>query len=179
VQKIYQNSLLRQQTKGPSTMNSTTHRITFALSCAFILAVAWIYLLLAIAIVPYWQTLSGTEVQAWFAGPFVRFSYLMVPVHLLSIITTVAAYIMNRKGPHETLFLVAMVTLLICQAFNFTLFGANYNPALQSQSLTPDAALAVLDQWDFYHLVRTVSVCVSAITMMVITTKFMKVMSND
>ena len=57
--------------------------------------------------------------------------------------------------------LFALVTLLVCQAFNFGLHGSVYNPALQSGTLEATEALEVFDKWSFYHHIRTASVCVS------------------
>ena len=151
-------------------MTTNTQRLAFLLSFIFILTVAAVYLFIAVSIVPYWQDLSGVEIQAWFAGPFVRFSYMMIVVHLMSIGMTIWAFVLHRRAHPQfrALWLVALVTLLVCQAFNFTLFGGNYNLALQSGALEPDVALQTLDNWDFFHKIRTASVCVSAVVMALI-----------
>lgn len=151
-------------------MTTTAQRLAFLMSFIFVLTVTAVYLFIAIAIVPYWQDLSGAEIQDWFAGPFVRFSYMMISVHLMSIATTIWAYVLHRrsKQPLGMLWLIALVTLLICQGFNFTLFGAIYNLALQTGTLDADVALQILDNWDFFHKVRTASVCVSALALAVI-----------
>ena len=149
-------------------MTLNKERVSFNLAYAFILIVAAVYVFLAIAIVPYWYDLSGEELQAWFGGPFQRFAIMMVPVHFLSIFTTVITFIIHRNGAHLRLFVLALVTLLICQAFNFTLFATDLNPALQSGSLSDEQALFVLDRWNLWHQVRTGSVVVSALTMFVL-----------
>lgn len=142
-----------------------TYRKTTAFTLAFILvtAISFVYLFIAIAIVPYWQTLSGIEVQTWFQDHFGRFAILMAPVHILSIITTITAFVMHRKekATLRMLWIIALITLLICQFFNFVVYGGNFNIALSSGTLEDSAALATLDQWDFYHTVRTISVCIS------------------
>ena len=154
-------------------METKTQRLAFLLSFIFILTVAAVYLFIAISIVPYWQDLSGAEIQDWFAGPFVRFAYMMVIVHLMSIATTIWAYVLHRREqqPLGALWLVALITLLISQAFNFTLFGGNYNLALQSGTLDADVALQTLDEWDLFHKIRTASVCISGLMMAVIYVK--------
>ncbi|MEO0670193.1 MAG: hypothetical protein AAFZ99_19930 [Pseudomonadota bacterium] len=151
-------------------MNTRNQRLSFLLSYVSIVTVAGVYLFIASALVPYWQGLSGMGIQDWFAGPFTRFAYMMILVHLMSIGTTIWAFLLHRRSeqPLGMLWLVALVTLMICQVFNFTLFGGNYNLALQSGALDPEVALQTLDNWDFFHKVRTASVCVSAIVMSVI-----------
>ncbi|MEM6395590.1 MAG: hypothetical protein AAF741_04525 [Bacteroidota bacterium] len=145
--------------------NYTTH--IFALT--FVSAVAFIYVFIAIALVPYWQELSGTEIQSWWSGPFTRFSNIMVPIHFLSIITTIYAFIKNRKdADNKTLWVIALITLLICQGFNFGLFGGVYNPALQSGVLEAQQALTTFEDWDLYHTLRTISVCVSLVALIII-----------
>ena len=149
-------------------MSHHRNEIIFTLSLVLIVVIAAVYTFIAIAIVPYWQTLSGLEIQDWFAGPFVRFAYMMAPVHILSIVITITAFFIHRRtsSPHRILWYVALITLLICQAFNFSVFGFDFNLALQSRELEPDVALVVLDNWDFYHSIRTLSVCISALCMM-------------
>ncbi|MEM6901570.1 MAG: hypothetical protein AAF583_17615, partial [Pseudomonadota bacterium] len=140
----------------------------FGLSFLFVVTVAAVFLFLATAFVPYWQEMPGSEVQAWFAGPFNRFSYMMVPVHFLSMAALGTAYVLHRKTSLSRLFLLALVALLFCQAFNFTLYGGVLNPALQSQELTDAEALATLDRWAFYHVIRTSGVIVSSLALMAV-----------
>ena len=151
-------------------MNANKNNIAYIFAFTFVSAVAFIYLFISIALVPYWQTLSGTEIQAWWSGPFSRFSYLMVPVHILSIVTSIYAYLIHRKEnrPLNLLWLFALITLLICQAFNFGLYGSDYNPALQSGTLEASEALEIFDKWSFYHHIRTASVCVSMVLLVFI-----------
>lgn len=149
-------------------MNAVVRRTVFGLSFVLVVTIAAVFLFLATAIVPYWQELSGSEVQDWFAGPFNRFSYMMVPVHLLSIAALGSAYVLHRKSNLHGLFLLALAALLFCQAFNFTLYGAVLNPALQSQQLSDAEALATLDRWGFFHVLRTLGALVSAVVLMAI-----------
>ncbi|MEM7341349.1 MAG: hypothetical protein AAF467_22020 [Actinomycetota bacterium] len=144
-----------------------------ALSHLFIVTNAAVYLFLAIAIVPYWQTLSGDEIQVWFADHFGRFAVMMVPVHLLAITTTIAAAILSRRRDRaeRALWIVVLVGLLASQAFNFTLFAVVLNPDLTSQTLTATEALDTLDAWDTYHIIRTILVLISAIAMVILTAR--------
>ncbi|MEM6534660.1 MAG: hypothetical protein AAF613_03375 [Pseudomonadota bacterium] len=138
--------------------------ITYILTVLLVTAIVWVYLFIAVAVVPLWHTLSGEGVQAWFQNEFGRFAILMVPIHMLSIPVTITAFILNRRGQPghvQLLWLAALIGLLVCQGFNFILYGGNFNPALSSGTLSPEEALTVLGQWDFYHTVRTFFVCLS------------------
>ena len=149
------------QTKAQST--------SYILAFTFVSAVAFIYLFIAVGFVPYWQELDGIEVQKWWSGPFNRFSYLMIPTHLLSIVTMIIAYRVHRNEKvNIKLWFSSLITLLICQVFNFTIFSFNYNPTLQSGTLEPSVALETVDNWDFYHTIRTFSVWVSLISLITI-----------
>ena len=64
--------------------------------------------------------------------------------------------------------MIALITLLICQGFNFGLYGGVYNLALQSGTLEAQEALTTFDNWDFYHTVRTISVCISLVALIII-----------
>ncbi|MEM9653740.1 MAG: DUF1772 domain-containing protein [Actinomycetota bacterium] len=153
-------------------MQASTSTILRSLSRLFIVTNAAVYLFLAVAIVPYWQTLSGTEIQDWFADHFGRFATMMVPVHLLAITTTIAAAVTNRGRwrEHIGLWIVAVIGLLTSQAFNFTLFAVVLNPDLSSQTLTATEALNTLDDWETYHLVRTGLILISAAAIVLLTT---------
>lgn len=150
-------------------MTNQKNYTAYIFAFTFVSAVAFIYVFIAIALVPYWQELSGIEIQTWWSGPFTRFSNIMVPLHFLSIITMIYAFIKNRKGSNNAiLWFIALVTLLICQVFNFGLYGGVYNPALQSGTLEAQEALTTFDNWDFYHTIRTISVCVSLVSLIII-----------
>lgn len=153
-----------------SRMNIQRKNMAYIFVFMFVTAITFIYLLISIALIPYWQGLSGNEIQAWWSGSFTRFSYLMVPLHLLSIILGIYAYFVHRKAekPLNLLWLFALITLLICQAFNFGLHGSIYNPALQSGSLEASIALETFDNWSFYHHIRTGSICISMIVLIMI-----------
>ena len=135
--------------------------ISYTLAFTFTSAVSFIYLFLSIGMVPYWNTLNGTELQTWWSGPFTNFSTLMVPIHLLSIVTIIFGFLKHRKGEKKQniLWTISLIGVLVCQVINFTLHGANFNPALQSGTLAAPEALAIFNDWDFYHTIRTISVC--------------------
>ena len=154
-------------------MPTWTPTVLRSLSRLFIVTNTAVYLFLAVAIVPYWQTLSGTETQQWFAEHFDRFATMMVPVHLLAITTTIAAAIVSRRRweGEGRLWIVILVGLLASQAFNFSLFAVDLNPDLSSQTLTAAEALDTLDDWDTYHRVRTLLVVPSAIAIVILTTR--------
>ena len=141
---------------------------SYVFAFTFVSGVAFIYAFIAVALVPYWQELSGSEIQDWWSGPFTLFSTIMVPLHLLSIVSMVYAFIVNRKSNGKFLWWIAMITLLVCQGFNFGLHGPVYNPALQSGVLEAQDALATFDRWDFYHSVRTVAVLISLVFLLII-----------
>lgn len=144
--------------------------LSYTLAFTFTSAVSFIYLFLAVGMVPYWQTLSGNEIQAWWSGPFMNFSTLMVPIHMLSIIAIIFGFSTHRKEEkkQKVWWTISLVGLLTCQMINFLLHGANFNPALQSGTLTAPEALTTFDDWDFYHSIRTISVCVALITLILI-----------
>ncbi|MEO0565567.1 MAG: hypothetical protein AAF125_25900 [Chloroflexota bacterium] len=150
-------------------MTKRTQSLFFA-SYTFIATVAAVYLFIAIAIVPYWQTLSGTEIQAWFGAHFGNFATMMVPVHGLTILTTIALFVVNRKatGTRRVLWLVMLVSMLICEVGFSAYFGAVLNDPLSSGALEADIALATLDQWDTLHVVRTVFIFIALVCLIVL-----------
>ncbi|MEM7660437.1 MAG: hypothetical protein AAF399_30315 [Bacteroidota bacterium] len=149
-------------------MANRTYSSSYILAYTFVSAVAFIYAFIAIALVPYWQELSGPGIQDWWSGPFTQFATIMVPLHVLSILSIIYAFTIHRKGRDKILWVLALATLLICQAFNFGVYGPIYNPALQSGALESNEALTTFDSWAFYHGVRTIAVCCSLVFLLVI-----------
>lgn len=144
--------------------------ISYTLAFTFVSAVSFIFLFLAVGMVPYWHSLSGTDIQDWWSGPFVNFSTIMVPIHLCSIVSIILGFYFHRteKGIQRTFWIIALLGLLVCQGFNFILYGANINPTLQSGTLTEVEALTAFNKWDFYHSVRTIFVCISLLALILI-----------
>ncbi|MEM9001413.1 MAG: hypothetical protein AAGB24_14215 [Bacteroidota bacterium] len=142
----------------------------YIFSLIFVAALTFLYLFIKIVLTPYWQELSGTELQIWWAGPFVRFSYVMWPVHLLSALTIITAYVLHFKEKKiiKIWWLLALIALFICQAFNFGVLGFVYNPSLQPGTLDAEVALKMFDNWDFYHTLRTIFICLSLFSLSVI-----------
>ena len=157
-------------------MNIAKKNTAYILTFIFVSAIAFIYLFIAVGMVPFWQQLSGIEIQAWWSDHFVRFGFLMIFIHLLSIVSSIYAYRLQRKEEKQIkrLWLLALITLLICQAFNFVLYGGFYNAALLSGTLEPQIALETFDNGDFYHKVRTAFVGISLISLTVIGIKSKK-----
>ena len=147
-------------------MKSTSYTLAFA----FTSAVSFIFLFLAVGMVPYWQELSGVDIQSWWSDPFTNFPPIMVPIHLISIFAMIYAFAKHRKGgpSRRSWWIVSLISLLACQVINFTLHGAVFNPALQSGSLSAAEALETFDEWVFYHNIRTVFACISLTALIVI-----------
>jgi hypothetical protein len=152
-------------------MKTTMQRLAFGLSFVFSTTIAAVFLFLATALVPYWQDMSGAEVQSWFAGPFTRFSTMMVPTHFLSIATLALAVFLHRKTGQLPWLVFAFAALLVCQGFNFTLYGAVLNPALQSQNLPAEEALATLDRWAVFHIIRSAAICLCVVSLFAVMLK--------
>ncbi|MEM9464095.1 MAG: DUF1772 domain-containing protein [Actinomycetota bacterium] len=146
------------------TAPPTRHRQLLTASLVLVTINAGVFAFLAVGIVPYWQSLSGDELQNWFADHFGRFSWMMIPVHLLAIATTVTAFVLERRraGGSPLIWWIALGGLLASQAFNFTVYGSVLNPDLSSQTLEASDALDTLDTWAALHVVRTTLVVVAA-----------------
>ena len=84
-------------------MNVTKKNTVYILTFIFVSAIAFIFLFIAVGMVPFWQQLSGIEIQAWWTDHFVKFGFLMIFIHLLSIISTIYAYNVHSKQDNKQL----------------------------------------------------------------------------
>ena len=148
-------------------MNSIPRRIALIMMLLLVTSIAAVFLFLATAIVPYWSSLDGRALQDWFAGPFTRFSNMMVPLHFASISVGVAAVFLFRGTDLLRPICLAFLCLFICQALNFFLFGADINPALASGDLSNADVTDEYASWQQWHWVRTVAITLSSLVLAV------------
>ena len=112
-------------------------------------------LFIAVAMVPYWNSLDPNEFSSWFATNARFIGRLMIPLGGLAVIATVlaAAYAHSRRHPGwRWLGLAALLALLIAAVY--PLYYTSANAALGSQTLGPSEIAAELVRWQTWHWAR-------------------------
>ena len=153
-------------------MNSKQNSVVLTLTLIFIAFLSAVYLFIAISIIPFWQTLNGIEIQTWFADHFGRFPVMMIPVHILCIVLVITGYTLHRK--HKTdmpaLWLLTLISLVLCEATT-PIFFVTANASLSSAVLPAAEGLQMLDDWSWWHNIRTFFVFITLICLGVINNK--------
>ncbi len=109
-------------------------------------------LLIAVALVPIWQSLEPTEFARWFRDNSLLIGRLMLPLGMGAAIFTVAAAWVTRR---RTLALAAALTVFAVATY--PLYFAAANESIMSGSLDASHVAAELARWKVWHWVRTTS----------------------
>ncbi|WP_430905856.1 hypothetical protein [Maribacter sp. 2-571] len=114
------------------------------------------FLLVAVAIVPFWKTLSDTDLNSWFDTFFWRFPTIMIPLNLIAFIAIASGFFYTRKegGALRKKWLGALACIFLC-SITYPIFFDGANQVL-SGAVTPAKSIAsTLDGWGNWHLLRT------------------------
>lgn len=113
-------------------------------------------LVIGVAFVSFWQNLSPSEFQAWFASYSHLIGRLMIPLGAGSVATSVAALGACWTGParRRRWLLIAAVSAIGVMG-SYPIFFAAVNESLVRGGLPDSAVRALLDRWAAWHWVRT------------------------
>src|SRR5688572_18620607 len=111
-------------------------------------------LLIALSIIPYWESLSPQDFKAWFSSNAHFLGNIMIPLSILTVIVCVIALIANWRGPNRKL--LALATLSIaCTFFLYAIVFSELNNFLLGNSELELSVEIALARWKFWHWVRT------------------------
>ena len=114
-------------------------------------------LLIAIGLVPYWQSLNPEDFTRVFSDSMPTLGGTMAVLTILGTVSIIiaAAIATWRKLPNKSWLLASAVNILVMISTLPFYFGSA-NPLLVSGTLSADATLAELTTWGQVHWFRTV-----------------------
>ena len=113
-------------------------------------------LVIGVALVSFWKSLSPSEFQAWFASHAHLVGRLMIPLGVGGVAVTVAAVVACWQSPataRRWLLIAAMSAMGVM--VTYPLFFAAANEAFVRGGLSDSAAQSLLDRWATWHWFRT------------------------
>jgi hypothetical protein len=113
-------------------------------------------LVIGVAFVSFWKTLSPADFQAWFASHSHLIGRLMIPLGIGGVAATVAALAAYWRGPvtcRRWLFVAAFSAVGVM--VTYPIFFAATNEAFERGGLADSTVRALLDRWAVWHWVRT------------------------
>ena len=126
------------------------------LGCLVLGLLAGGMLVIGVAFVSFWKSLSPGDFQAWFASYSHLIGRLMIPLGAGSIAITVAALIAGWSGPptRRAWLLVAALSAIGVMV-TYPIFFAGTNESFERGGLSDSTVRSLLDRWATWHWVRT------------------------
>lgn len=129
------------------------------------------FLFIAVAIVPFWQSITDSEIVIWFNNNFEKFPMLMIPLNLLTFVTISLSMYHNRKQPStKKIWLIALIFIFLC-SITYPVFFDGTNKAILASTDQNDHIKTLIDQWEIWHYVRTGFAMLSLLSLLMISLK--------
>ena len=113
-------------------------------------------LVIGVAFVSFWKSLSPSDFQTWFASYSHLIGRLMIPLGVASIAATVVTLIAGWSSPaaRRGWLLVAALSAIGVMV-TYPIFFAGTNESFARGGLSDSAARSLLDRWATWHWIRT------------------------
>jgi len=126
------------------------------LACLVLGLLAGGMLVIGVAFVSFWKSLSPSAFQAWFASYSHLIGRLMIPLGAGSIAATMAALVVCWSGSAvQRRWLLIAALSAIGVMVTYPIFFAGTNEAFVRGSLSDSAVRSLLDRWATWHWIRT------------------------
>ncbi len=118
-------------------------------------------LLLALGLVPYWQSLQPLEFTQWISTNSHYIANTMKPIGFSATgVTLLATGLAVWKKLHTRYWLIAASVCALCMLATFPIYFAGTNAALASGTMSAQEAADTLSTWQIVHWVRTIAAIV-------------------
>src|SRR5262249_6695277 len=113
-------------------------------------------LVIGVAFVSFWKSLSPSDFQAWFASYSHLIGRLMLPLGLGGVAATVATLIACWSAPatRRRWLLIAALSAIGVMV-TYPIFFAGANDAFVRGGISDSALRSLLDRWATWHWIRT------------------------
>ena len=127
------------------------------LACLVLGLLAGAMLVIGVALVSFWKSLSPGAFQAWFAAYAHLIGRLMIPLGSAGVAVTLAALVAVWSGPATPRRWLLLATLsAIGVMATYPIFFASTNALFERGGLSDSELRSLLDRWATWHWIRTV-----------------------
>ena len=124
------------------------------LTCLLLGLLTGAMLVIGVALVSFWRSLSPSDFQVWFAAHSHLVGRLMLPLGIGGLVASVAAVIAGWRSSARRWLLISAVSA-IGVMITYPLFFAAANETFVRGGLADVAARSLLDRWAAWHWLRT------------------------
>src|SRR5262245_57503226 len=139
-----------------SRVRSVVASALMMLACLVLGLLAGGMLVIGVAFVGFWKSLSPSAFQAWFASNSHLIGHLMIPLGAGGVAATVATLFACWSGPatRRRWLLIAALSAIGVMG-TYPIFFADANESFVRGSLSDSAVRSLLDRWAAWHWIRT------------------------
>jgi hypothetical protein len=114
------------------------------------------FLFIALVVVKFWQTVEPEVFLDWMSDHFFRFPTLMVPLNMIALVLTIAAFGTTWKSqPSSRLALgLSSICIFVC-TLTFPIYFAGANAEFLNRTISLPQISATIATWATWHWLRT------------------------
>src|SRR5499433_1917443 len=126
------------------------------LTCLVLGLLAGGMLVIGVALVSFWKSLSPADFQAWFAAYSHLIGRLMLPLGGAGVAASVATLVTCWSGPatRRGWLLIAALSVIGVMV-TYPIFFAGANESFERGGLSESTVRSLLDRWATWHWIRT------------------------
>jgi hypothetical protein len=112
------------------------------------------FLFIARVVVKFWQSVEPDIFLNWMGDNFFRFPALMIPLNLISLLLTIAAFGTAWKSSNRLTLGLSLFCILIC-TLTFPIYFAGANAEFLNRDLALPQITNAIETWATWHWART------------------------
>jgi hypothetical protein len=112
------------------------------------------FLFIAFVVVRFWQAVEPNVFLDWMNDHFFRFPMLMVPLNMISLVLTIAAFGTAWKSQNRLTLGLSSLCILVC-TLTFPIYFAGANAEFLNRELALSQIATAIDTWATWHWIRT------------------------
>jgi hypothetical protein len=122
------------------------------------------FLFIAVVVVGFWQAAAPAVFLDWMSDNFYRFPALMVPLNMITLLLTIAAFGTAWKSqPDRRIPLGLSVVCIFACTLTYQIYFAGANAEFLNRSINLSRIGTALDTWATWHWLRT-ALSIAALT---------------
>lgn len=114
------------------------------------------FLFIALVVIKFWQAVEPDVFLNWMSDHFFRFPTLMVPLNMISLVFTIAAFGTAWKSrPSSRLTLGISTICIFACTVTFPIYFAGANAEFLARSIALPQIAPAIATWAIWHWIRT------------------------